>query len=372
MRHVTFSGRALGASLALALACTSFHSAAAQGPVQLNDLKTPTSPAFVLLGITPTAVERPTTPRAFALGLLSASQDGGSLFPENYATEVAPYWLTSHPDLTFDDYYRSRSVWQRVQQTFSVSLATTNVVEGADSTPAIGAGFRLSPFVGHATRRVDSLVTDLSALQLQIVRLRAELADAPAADRPGIQARIDALRNTSGGLSSQIRTALASDDERVGFRMQLAGGLAAFYPGNNFSGGKIGRTGLWGTVAYRLERPSLDVIALTRFQRNEEETEQDVWDFGGRAVFLNGPFAASMEWVTRSASDAAGDGPGGESALDSGNRVVGMLEYRATDDLFLSFSFGQDHPRVGEEGQPLVAILGGQFNFGSKPTINLP
>ena len=53
------------------------------------------------------------------------------------------------------------------------------------------------------------------------------------------------------------------------------------------------------------------------------------------------PFAASCEWVSRSVSGDAANGPG----FASGSRGVGMLEYRVNNDLFVSFSFGQDYPR---------------------------
>ena len=152
----------------------------------------------------------------------------------------------------------------------------------------------------------------------------------------------------------------------------LAGGLAAYYPGNVFSTGKIGRTGLWATAGYRLEHPSVDLIALGRYLRNEEGTDQQAVDVGGRAVLIFQPWAASLELVRRSASGDDGPGPDGTPGFASGNRAVGMLEYRVNDDLYLNFSFGQDYPQSGEDGAPLVAILGGQINLGAKPLISLP
>lgn len=340
--------------------------------VQLERLRTPTSPAFVVLGISPTAVERPTTPRGFALGLVSAAAQSDDLVPDNYAAEFAPYWLGSRRQLTFRDYY-DPTLLQRLQQTFSVSFATNTVVENDDSLPAVGAGFRIAPFVGRASRHLDSLVASLDHVQDSLLDVRIALRRArTSADSAAVLARQKAFADSNVVLTSQIRAEMNDDDGRVGFRMQIAGGVAAYYPGNQFTAGKIGRTGLWGTAAYRLERPGVDLIALARLLRNEEGTKQDAVDVGGRAVLLFEPFAASFEWVSRSVSGDAGSGPDGTPGFASGSRGVGMLEYRVNSDLFVSFSFGQDYPREGEDGQPLVAILGGQFNFGSRPLISLP
>jgi hypothetical protein len=337
-------------------------------PFTLENLKTPSSPAFVILGVEPTSVERPTTPRAFALSLLSpATEPGAGLLPEDYAAEVAPYWMAPQRQLTWDEYFNP-SPLQSILQTFSVSLATHTFSE-TDTTTGIGIGVRLTPFPGHSSSTADSLAGALAVSQrarLPLLRARRR------ATSPDQIAEIDSALSVNAAASQGIAQQLQANDERVGLRLQLAGATAAFYPGNDFQAGKIGSVGVWSTLGYRLERPGMDLLALGRYLRTEEGATQDVWDVGGRAVLLANRFSASMEWVARSASDAGGTGPAGEPALDSGNRVVGMFEYRATGDLFVSFSFGQDYPREGEVGQPLVAILGGQFNFGSKPLISLP
>lgn len=340
----------------------------AQQPFTLENLKTPSSPAFVILGVEPTAVERPTTPRAFAFSLLSpATQPGAGLIPEDYAAEVAPYWMAPQRQLTWDEYFNP-SPMQSILQTFSVSLAT-HTFTATDTTTGIGIGVSLTPFAGRASRTADSLARALGASQrarLPLLRARRRATD------PEEIGRLDDSLGVNAARSQAIAQELQANDERVGPRLQLSGATAAFYPGNDFQAGKIGSVGLWGTFGYRLERPGMDLLALGRYLRSAEGAEQDVWDVGGRAVLLASRYSASVEWVARSAADAGGAGPAGQPAFDSGNRVVGMFEYRATDDLFVSFSFGQDYPREGDDRQPLVAILGGQFNFGSRPLVSLP
>lgn len=342
--------------------------AAQQQAVTLDNLRTPTSPAFVVLGVQPTSVERPTTPRAFALSLLSATGGEGGVVPENYAAEFAPYWMRSQPQLTFAEYFQA-SPLQSLRQTFSLSLATA-APTGADSTTGVGIGFRVSPLTGRASVRLDSLVTALDSVQDERLDLRVARRRAASAGEAGEVARVDSLLEVnaekSRGLSRQIR----ENDERVGLQLQVAGALAAYYPQNDFSAGTVGRTGLWSTATYRWDDPQVDLIGLVRYQRDGAGDPQGLWDLGGRGAVTLNRLTASAEFVSRSASGGAGGAADGGAAFRSGNRLAGILEYRASDDLFVTFSFGQDHPREGSEGNPLIAILGGNLNFGSRPTVD--
>src|SRR3989442_3321906 len=109
--------RALAAVLALASSALAAAGAAQTAPGGLEELRTPASPAFVLLDLTPSAVERPTTPKALAASLLAATGDLQFL-PRNYAIDVAPYWLPPHPPLTYKQLPHPR-LWQSLQSTDS-------------------------------------------------------------------------------------------------------------------------------------------------------------------------------------------------------------------------------------------------------------
>lgn len=347
--------------------------AAAQDSIQLAGLRTPTSPAFVLLGVEPTSIERPSTPRAFALGLLSSAQGSAGVIPENYAAEVAPYWLVPHRRLTFGEYYRPTTT-QALAQTFSVSLATARRTVGADSATGIGFGFRVSPRPGRPRAAVDSLVAELDRLQDERIDLMRQRSAARARGDTAEAARLDALVRANGArtpaVSALIREKLLADDERVGLRLQLAGGMAALYPDDDFGRGRVANTGIWGTAAYRLEGTPVDLLALGRYLGGAGNTR--AWDVGGRAVVAVQDLSLSAEFIARSAAGDETNVRNEADGLASGNRLVGMLEYRATPDLYVTFSFGQDYRRPGSGGSPVVAILGGNLNFGSKPALLLP
>lgn len=341
-----------------------------QDSLRLNELRTPTSPAFVILGVEPTSIERPTTPRAFALGLLSAPGGAGGVIPENYAAEVAPYWMRAHPDLTFAEYTRP-SPLQSFLQTFSISLATTVLATGADSTTGVGVGIRATPLMGRPPRQLRLLSDSLRVVQRALLDLSDEMdAARTSADSQRIRTQMTARETQSRAVSAAIRA--LPEDERVGLHLHFAGALAGHYPRNDFSAGQIGRAGVWGTVTYRTESPRIDMIGLARWLRDETEAEQNAVDLGFRGVFRFNRLSASAEWVNRAAAELA-EGAGADAGgFADGRRVVGLLEYRATDDLFVTFSFGQDFANAGDDREPLVAILGGQLHFGARPLVPLP
>lgn len=397
-----------GAAGSLAAACASLSCAvllcaaapvplAAQAPpvdpsFTVQQLRTPTAPAFVLLGIEPTAIERPSTPRAFAASLLSAT-DGPTIIPENYALQVTPYWLTARPALSFEEYFEP-SPGQAFLQSFSLSFATAARASGT----SVGFGARAVPWPGRPGTRLVEVADALGALQARNRTLPEELFEtedsldaaatrrdaAPAgAERDRLDAEVVRLHERLGALNRQVAAVDDSlrvmadrirdlDHDRVGFIVQLASGIAADYPDNTFEGGGLSRVGVWTTFGYRLERPRLDLLALLRYQRNRA-AGQSLIDAGGRLVHQMGPVAASAELVVRSVAEVTSSPEDGPITVvfESSRRAVGLLEYRATENLVITASFGRDF-EVAEIGSPLLATLGLDVLLGQLPALLLP
>jgi hypothetical protein len=128
------------------------QSAGPPGPIDVpaSDLKAPPSPAFVVLGVSPSSVDRPTGVRAVVVSALSALSVGEG-FPKNYAFEVAPYWFARHDAKNFNDYYKA-TFSETIRQQFSLSVATTALEDdsGADLGTGIGIGVRTLLKAGKA------------------------------------------------------------------------------------------------------------------------------------------------------------------------------------------------------------------------------
>ena len=369
--------------------------------ITLTDLKTPSSPAFVILGIEPSTVSRPTTPRALALELLSRTEHANVL-PRDYALEFSPYWLRSRPELTFDQYI-SPSTAQALQQSFSISVATKASIEGSDSVTSLGLGFRLTPFAGHLTTRTRQAIQRLDSLhgvRIDTLNRREEYGDsitsvidslATARTEPVNQASVAALTARLGelqreqtridsvldaqqsGMADAAQAIQDGDQERYGWVLQLAGALAQRYVGNTFEGGEIGGFGAWGTVSYRWESPRIEFLTLGRFLRNESDDSQNLLDAGGRLIWMKDRLALSYEAVSRTSFDSDVEFPPGEVSgvirFRSSARHSGLIEYQATDDLYVTGSFGKNFKRESDSKSPIIAMLGLQWNWGDKPTL---
>ncbi len=107
-----------------------------------NALRTPTSPAFTVLGVEPNSVERPNTPSALALSLQNLSSDFKSL-AKDFAVEVSPYWLMGAPTLTWRE-DANRNLFESIARTFTISAATAEVGGALFPTTGLSAGIRMS------------------------------------------------------------------------------------------------------------------------------------------------------------------------------------------------------------------------------------
>lgn len=359
-----------------------------------DDLRTPLAPAFALLDVTPTSIDRPQNPRALTLNLFSAFREGEGL-PRNYALDVAPFWLRSHPTLTFDDYYNPTTL-QTIARTFSVSVATTST-EAADpalsGVTSLGLGVRTLVVQGRAHPALQAARDQLmavsfnqAALDDKVVELEAQHDAAVAAGRAEEARKLkddlsEAQRKTQARrdeLAAEARTIALRiqqlDKDRVGLMVSVAAAHVIDFPGQRFQDAEAGRWGLWLTPAYRMLtcgleasdecEASLDVIGVARILADRRGSADDsTIDLGGRVLWQpTREFALSAELVRRGGLESAG----GESTT----RSVGVIEYRLRDDLVLFGSFGKNFD--GEPaGRTLVSLLGLNVGFGRKPTIDV-
>lgn len=422
MRRISYSffaSRIVGVIL-LSAGIAEAQSSASTPPkeVELDNLHTPTSPAFTLLGVSPTDIARPSTPRALATDLVSKT-NRGSIIPNNYALEFAPYWLVSHPSLSYQEYTDPSPV-QSVMQSFSISFGTSRPDTTSDTaSTGLAVGIRFLPLAGHASAKFRDLEQNLDSIQrtrpdlirhqadlldeidaagVELGQLRAELATALAAHdtrritnlKEQIAASgqlVEKAKDTSTTVEATLKTQAdlmrsiardmgKADVERVGAFLELATAVAGVFPAGNFDGGKLSRLGAWGTFSYRMESPHLDVISLLRFLRDLRQEDQNALEFGGRLLWLHDYLGLSAEWVSRTAYnvDASQQGNASKRTLTfaSSSRAVGVIEYRAADAIYVTLSFGRDYKKLGAERHPLVAGFGVQFLYGDKPVVKLP
>ena len=381
-------------------------------PVTLKDLKTPASPSFQLLGIAPTDVERPTTPRAFAVSLLSALQQSDTVLPNGLAIDVSPYWLVPHNRLEFATYI-DPSIAQSVRQTFAVSVATTKATVPASEPGAIdiGIGVRTSPFAGHSTPQVAALKTAIfvSLAQASVVEALLDLIGTPTQPVPGnvatlinqlrsaahpgltdaqftsmldglvgtmeraLGAKTDAailrealLKLRTDGDAARKKAALelqSANQRRIGFTLDIASAFVTRTSDNGRGGTRVTREGVWSTAGYNNEHVSL--LGLLRYVGNSENrtSRSDLLDLGARLLGTLGNLDASFEFVSRLDNSSA-------KVDDSTYKAVANLEYKVSEDVSISATFGKNYgdTRLGRPSGTLT-LLGVNFGLGPRPML---
>jgi len=340
---------------------------AAETAETIDDLRVPVTPAFQLFNTAPTAVERPGTPRAFGLSLLSSLERSDSSFPKDLALEFAPYWWSSHPDLTFEKYYdgddgQGPSLADTVLRTFAFSLATVdlkNQTGVAGTSMGIGARFLLVH--GRPARELGEKVDLLKAVQI-------EFLDECVPDDPeepvdeDCQAAFEARLREAGAAVAKL------DKERRGWLLEAAGAWAADFPDDDTSQRTNERAGAWLTASYNGKPRSLAFLGTARYIRQELLDEKsNRYDVGARVIWKADrdampPLALSAEYLHRF-TDVG----------DDTDRLVAVLEYSTPlDNIAIIASYGKAFGDDFTGRQDLVAVLGVNFGFGRGPIVPVP
>lgn len=164
--------------------------AAQTGDLPVDDLRTPTSPAFVLAGAAPSSIEKPETPQAL-FSTLVGGFTGTTLETKAMALEFAPYWFGDRSRLTFEQYYRPE-FWTGLAQSASVSFLFTPKADGSASA---ALGLRTIVFSGAEEAAIKAVKSDYLAsatwlLILDRLKTEAESFTTAASFQSGLDAAI--------------------------------------------------------------------------------------------------------------------------------------------------------------------------------------
>jgi hypothetical protein len=322
----------------------------------INDLRAPTAPAFTLLGVAPTSIDRPTTPQMLATSVLSALSQGNGL-PKNYALEFAPYWFKDHPQLSFRDYYGATPFKMMLQNSaFSVvtQYRTEDEESGIAEGVALGVGFRTGFSYGDRSLIVEEVVTQFNNLaQAYLDCSRSNPAD-PARCQQQVEAR---GKESALAIQRKIKN-------RTGWLFELAGaGTWFFAAADDYNKGDFQKWGAWVTGGYRFPKPVIDLLVVVRHLRDESRPDVTVsWDVGGRFVWEVSRFALSAEALYRS-------NEGDHLIRRVDNRLDVSADIRVTDYIVVALTAGRDFRGAADEENPLLASLGLKFNTGKTVTL---
>jgi hypothetical protein len=350
----------------------------------LDALRTPPTPAFAVLDIEPSAVERPATPSDVAMALVNDFRDGA--VPKNFAFESSPYWLVSRPHVTWRD-DAQRAVGQSLARTTSVSVATAET--GAEIAPVTSLAFgfrtlifsgRLAPQTIKALENLERRLAENGAVFLSLMRehglsaLETELLDCTIPRPPSLPPSEGAKEKCVADYETKKREltdiVLQSDafkrasapltgagnvvPKREGFFLEVAGAVAWDFADADWEAQEFRKRAIWVTPSYA----SGGWAALGVIRYEDARATEDAVDWGGRVVYSASNYAVSLEYVERSPIDSA--------TLTRSHRLIGTGEYRVTSGTWIVASFGKDRQKTAETANTLIAQLGLSFNFSKE------
>lgn len=334
---------------------------------EFNKLRTPMSPAFVILGTTPAEVQRPNTPSSFAVSLLQGfAPPGSGEGSDGFALETAPYWLMSHPRLTLRQYYNA-SFLQNLVRTFTVSGATV----GAEDTDApsgssrdLGVGVRTRIF--HGAPPSDSCVTatqqTVAGLQSIATFIATRAAPILKAHPEWTQQQIEALNDSlflesfkhlspadKKVVESTVPGCTAILSARNGFVMDVAAASAWRFPDGEVDDGRWRAGSVWVTPSLILR--NLSWVGVARYTWSDDADDQ--LDLGVRGIYAWRRYGASLEAVMRR-----------PKSEEDRYRVGLILDVLLMKDVWLTTSFGREF--TGDDAGSLVALANLQWNIGDR------
>ena len=402
---------------ALICACFVFTQAQIDSTINLELLKAPASPAFNMLGIAPSSIERPTDITAFMASIQNNTGNFTS-FPKNYAVEIAPFLFSRRTGPTLKD-YKSNNLKDLVQQTFQLSFGVSKqnadgeVSEEADAFPRGAIGFKVSLSrrqwtdetekkynALHAAQVVllnkiteNDLTVQLTALEQQLAgkmaemriignnpdltqERKAELLRQILPEMNRIKDSISLAKNElinkldAGRTVQQLATSFEIK-RKTGFYLDLEGGMVVDFPDRRFNYSTVSKAGAWLTGGFDGHEQSFSVLAIARYLYQPDKIFADAtgllktddistFDFGGRLPLnaLNGKLNLSSEVIYRSVID--------NDVIDPNWRLVFNIEYTVGSNQKLTFGFGKNFDGTITKSGNLIAALNFIKGFGTR------
>ena len=405
----------IGSAALLIVALARATTASAQAPtppgvLSAEDLKTPSTPAATILGSSPTTIERPDNPRGLIFSIASSVASSGGV-PQDYAVQVAPYWMRSHPTLMFDSYINP-TVGQNLLRSFAISVATADWSGGSGGGTDLGSRLAIGTNAVILSGRVDPKLTELrdaivksdgelilllrardndprlKGLNTRLTDLRGRLAsETDPTKLVEVWRAIDETTSTTtavtldwnrkvASLESTIKdmTAPDRDDECRAVWPSARGrrGLVDTDSQRRLRGharrtGRILGDAIVPDAAHARSgsnpdaRPRfVDALGVVRYLRHRVD-DTTAWDIGGRVIWeATDSISLSAEAVQRMWS--------ADSLTENSLRAVGSFEVKLADKAYLFATFGRDFTEVEME-RNLVSIVGLKLGFGEKPVL---
>jgi len=328
------------------------NSNAQNNEVALEDLKLPSSPAFILLDVAPTSIDRPTTTKAFSTSILNSINENNGI-PENYAIDFAPYWFFKHKKLNAMNYWGfSKTKDGNFQKPFSqarygnISFATVKSQITMDTLGTmkdisnIALGFRTTIIQWRAEKDIDDLVIYNNKHVERLSQLTNDPNISP----------IDLIRTLeSDKILSDCNKNIANVlNSKPVLALDFAGAGSWSFEDNTYSTVLSNRAGVWLTLNFaqsmnkkenRAKNDYFNIYLTCRLLNDNNVLSEDgsltsstILDSGGRIELELDKFSISYEYLYRNDLNT----------IFSTFRSSGLIKYRASEQLLVTAAFGKN------------------------------
>lgn len=375
--------------------------------LNIDLLKSPTSPASNLLGIATSEINKPTDVGNLMLNL----QDFTSMFKNNagYAIDFAPYWLFGKQTKSLDNIIKDSLVSDVVKQTFVFSIAVKNTDSTNTKLPVNSVftsyGFKFSLLRGKASTEVLNNYAEIKEIHQKILNSTKDATIVLRSD-PEIQKKEKELEELSKVKSPEIEKCEAElkalkhkkleeldldkinfltnsniikeklkdfSIVRTGFLWDFAGGTSLQFKEKQFNNSRIYNAGLWTVFGYAFEKSGTPLL-LVRYMYNPKSDWMITEDFkpdGNFSTFDAGikyeytpkdsKFTGSFEGLYRSFISG--------SDLKSTWKCVLNLDYAIFANQHLTLSLGKDFDNNIIKKGNVIAGLSFLSGIGTKRKI---
>lgn len=330
--------------------------------LNLSDFEMPTSPGFILLDQAPSSIERPNSPKAFAISALNSYSESNGI-PKNYAVEFTPFWFFKHPKMSVLKYAGYNDKKQRPFSSLkmvSFSVAYINQTDSLSKSPVNNISIGARTNIIKLRRNLDEIANANYTAASQLKSINDIIVDRigpdDPTDREGYKRRQNELLiHLQDSLKNSISKALL---QKPVFAVDFAIAYNTFFTNNDFSTNQFGRFGTWLTVNYSqiLNKDNtnyLNIYGIGRYledgtmkNTNGKFVIENFFDFGAKIELEFKSLSFGYEYIYRS-----------NNTIET-YRSAGQLKYRLSDKLFLTGAFGKNFGTTNN----LVSILG--INWG--------
>jgi hypothetical protein len=332
---------------------------------EFNSIRTPNSPAFSVLGIQPTSIERPNTPADLAVSIDNAT-GGFTSFPQNYSIEFSPYWMGGKASKLSWKKDTVRRVEESFLRTFSMSFATTNKEYGEKNVRGLSYGLRAFLLSGKVSRKS---VAQIEALEGELIGYSKKYSEMNAELESEFQRKMEGAKTAEEMKSvqnwfndkkkKQIAERVEENAEAMEMNTQRKGLIVEIaYAGaykNDTINTELSKSGyaFWLTPAYVQDDYSL--VGVYRYLKDSLDNKSE--EYGFRFIYTKSRYAISVEYLKGHYKT--------ETTLPDRERLSVLFEYLLGKDLWLSLSFGDDNKNAGGESN-VFSSFGIKYNISGR------